>query len=284
MMTFLKIIRPVNLLIAIIGGLLFRWISVGSFGELLPLIAYLLGVVFIMIGGYLINDYYDYKTDSINKPNKLHFANRNTYSILFSILNVVAILLSLYCAEFKGFSSVPYVFTLAIALLWMYSYLLQVLPLIGNLTIAFLVILLYIPLKDGYLPSRLANLFMALSFIITLARELVKDLEDKKGDKFVGYKTLPIVAGNYFTKSLALCLIFIAGKLLYNYLWTSVVQNNWMLFLFIIVEFSLIVASLFILLSSDYIQFNKEYKRASLLLKISMFLFLLLIFMLRELK
>jgi 4-hydroxybenzoate polyprenyltransferase len=279
MMIFLKLIRPLNLLIAILGGLLFRWISVGSLGELLPLIAYLLGVVFIMSGGYLINDYFDYKTDSINKPNKPHFANRNTYLILFSILNVVAILISLYCAEFKGFSSVPFVFTLAIALLWMYSYLLQVLPLIGNLTIAFLVILLYIPLKDGYESTALTNAFMGLSFMITLARELIKDMEDKKGDKLAGYKTLPILVGDHISRILTSLFVAIAMNMLYSSLWSNVSQHWALLSVFFIIQLSLFMSGVLMFVGFDYKISNKGFKRASLLLKISMFLFMLLIFM-----
>jgi 4-hydroxybenzoate polyprenyltransferase len=280
MKIFIQLIRPINILIALVGCVLFRWISVGSLGDAKPLTAYLLGVVFIMIAGYLINDYFDFKTDQINKPHKPRFSNRNTYTILFLVFNALALLLSFYCATFKGYSSVPFVFSLGIALLWMYSYLFQVLPLIGNLTIAFLAILLYIPLKEGFVNTELTNLFMGLSFIVTLAREIIKDLEDKKGDQLSGYKTLPIVVGNQFSRILASFLIFLAMNILRSSFWDKLSSDYGLLTLFFAIEISLLLSILYMFFGFNQQLSNKGYQRASLQLKWSMAGFMLLIFLL----
>lgn len=149
MQTILKIIRPVNLLIAGITCVVFRIIAAGEIGEWIPFLAYVSGVVCIMIGGYLINDYVDFKTDAINKPYKTHFTNKKTYINLAVIFYALAFILGLYTATFKGYSSTSFVFGIALFLLFLYSVVLQYLPLIGNFTIGFLAVILYIPLYEG---------------------------------------------------------------------------------------------------------------------------------------
>lgn len=279
MITFFKAIRPLNILIALLSCLLFRWISIHELGELIPLIAYLLSVFFVMSAGYLINDYFDFKTDSINKPEKKHFKNRNTYWVLFLIFNALAVLLSFICVEYEGYSSVPYIVSLAIVLLWMYSYLLQILPFIGNLTIALLVILFYIPLKEGYESTHITNGFMALSFMITLTREIIKDLEDKNGDLQSGYKTLPIVLGNNSSKILATFFIVVSINLLFKSFWNTLSQELSLVLLFSLIHILLIISGVILFLKTTNKLYYVKYKTASLLLKINMVLFMILVFM-----
>jgi 4-hydroxybenzoate polyprenyltransferase len=148
------------------------------------------------------------------------------------------------------------------------------------LTIAFLAILLYIPLKEGFVNTELTNLFMGLSFIVTLAREIIKDLEDKKGDQLSGYKTLPIVVGNQFSRILASFLIFLAMNILRSSFWEKMSSDYGLLTLFFAIEISLLLSILYMFFGFNQLLSNKGYKRASLQLKWSMVGFMLLMIML----
>jgi len=86
-------------------------------------------------------------------------------------------------------------------LLWLYSNNLKRQPLIGNLVVAILTglsIFLLSFLYEQYLP--LVMTYSLFAFFMTLIREVVKDLEDMKGDTTFGCKTLPIVWGIRKTK------------------------------------------------------------------------------------
>ena len=51
------------------------------------------------------------------------------------------------------------------------------------------------------------------AFVMTTAREIVKDIEDIEGDKAEGAKTLPILIGVKTPAIIATCLIFIDSAL-----------------------------------------------------------------------
>ncbi|MFQ3576609.1 MAG: geranylgeranylglycerol-phosphate geranylgeranyltransferase, partial [Cytophagales bacterium] len=86
-------------------------------------------------------------------------------------------------------------------LLWLYSNDLKRRALIGNLLIAFLtalsLIIVAIYFDNGYL---LVYCYALFSFLISIAREVVKDMEDVQGDESHGCKTLPILKGVLFAK------------------------------------------------------------------------------------
>ena len=85
--------------------------------------------------------------------------------------------------------------------LWLYSNALKRLPIIGNFMVAFLTGLSILIVNLLYPPwSILACLYALFAFFITLVREIIKDLEDLKGDNTFGCRTLPIVYGIRKTK------------------------------------------------------------------------------------
>ena len=153
-----------------------------------------LSTVFIAAAGYIINDYYDIKIDAINKPDRIiigkDLSRRKAMlgHLFLSGLGVgIGLLLSL---------KVGLVNAGAVMLLWGYSADLKKRPFWGNLTIAFLaatMVLVVSVLAD------LDNLgvwaYAAFAFVSTLIREIIKDLEDMKGDAMHDCKTLPIVLG-----------------------------------------------------------------------------------------
>jgi 4-hydroxybenzoate polyprenyltransferase len=168
--------------------------------------------IFIAAGGYIINDYYDVKIDLINKPKRVVIGKEvpRRYALLFhTFLSVLGVGVGFVLDWKIGLMNTGCAF-----LLWLYSNALKRLPFIGNFTVAlltglsiFLVNLLYPPIV---LPVVIYSLF---AFFITLVREIIKDLEDLKGDDTFGCKTLPIVWGVrgtiYFTHSLLLLFLLL---------------------------------------------------------------------------
>jgi 4-hydroxybenzoate polyprenyltransferase len=112
-------------------------------------------------------------------------------------------------------------FSVYIFLIWFYSHKIKKQPLIGNLMSAllavlpFFAILLYyynqIPFEEieNY-KNQLAVIFAHASFLflLLLIREMIKDLENLKGDLANNYKTIPIVYGENTSKKIITVLAF----------------------------------------------------------------------------
>lgn len=145
-------------------------------------------------GGYIINDYYDVKIDVLNKPRRVvvgRLISRRMSIILHGSLTTLAIASGLYLGERIGalvaFSSFW---------LWLYSNQLKRLPLIGNASIAMLTsVAIFLPsfLFPPATPE--LRMYCIFAFWISLIREIVKDMEDIKGDARHGCQTLPIALG-----------------------------------------------------------------------------------------
>ncbi|MFP4096210.1 MAG: geranylgeranylglycerol-phosphate geranylgeranyltransferase [Cyclobacteriaceae bacterium] len=153
----------------------------------------------IAAAGYLINDYYDIKIDFINKPNKVivgRVLKRRMVMFAHTLLNMLGIGIGFFLSPMVGLVNFSAAF-----LLWLYSNQLKRLPLIGNVTIAFLsglsvwVIGLYYPQQE-----LLVFTYAVFAFGISLVREIIKDIEDMQGDETFGCKTLPIILGVRYTK------------------------------------------------------------------------------------
>lgn len=167
-----------------------------------------LSTVLIAAGGYVINDYYDVKIDYINNPERVVVGKtiHRRFAILFHIvLSALGIFVGLFISW-----KLALVNFLSVTVLWFYSNLLKRLPFIGNFTVALLtgasigvIILLY------HTNTVLILIYALFSFFMTLVREIIKDMEDLKGDNTYGCKTLPIVWGIRKTKiALYLLILF----------------------------------------------------------------------------
>ncbi|MDX2301377.1 MAG: geranylgeranylglycerol-phosphate geranylgeranyltransferase [Microscillaceae bacterium] len=169
--------------------------------------------VCIAAAGYMINDYYDVKIDTINKPNRVivgRVIKRRVVMAANLFLNFLGFLIALYL------SKKVFLITLGAGfLLWWYSNYLKRLPLVGNITIAFLTSLAVILLSVYYRQNELMiYIFAIFAFFISLIREIVKDMEDVKGDANFGCKTLPIVWGIPRTKQVIYVFFFIFAIIL----------------------------------------------------------------------
>lgn len=176
--------------------------------------------VLIAGAGYVINDYFDLNIDRINKPQKLvidRFISRRWAMFLHLILSAGGIVLSAYVAFSLGNLLIFLFNLLSVFLLFVYSSTYKKKLLSGNIIIAALsawVILVMFLASCSWEPGRLlpvwtspqneiykiAIIYAAFAFIVSLIREVVKDMEDETGDKKNGCKTMPIVWGIKSTK------------------------------------------------------------------------------------
>lgn len=159
--------------------------------------------------GNIVNDLYDLEADKINKPHRVtlgkviseRFAMR-TFGVLAFLGIAIPVGIALTTPD-QNLILIFSVTSLATAIVWLYAVDFKGRVLIGNLLIAVLAALnaWYITLFD-VLPTlsrtnehqlqavHILNAIAVFAFLSTLIRELIKDVEDIKGDRLVGYKTL----------------------------------------------------------------------------------------------
>ena len=157
--------------------------------------------VMITSAGYLINDYYDVKIDFINKPERVLVGKklkRRWVIAGHTFLNLSAIAIGFYLSLKIGL-----IFLASAFLLWLYSNQLKRLPFVGNLAIALLTGMTLLLVAE-YFNERtyVIACYAIFAAFITLIREILKDMEDMKGDERFGCKTLPIVFGIATTKKI----------------------------------------------------------------------------------
>jgi 4-hydroxybenzoate polyprenyltransferase len=170
-----------------------------------------LSTTLIAAGGYIINDYFDVKIDEINKPSRvtveLQFRRRH---IMFAhiALDIIAVLITIPLALKAGHISLIGIPLISILMLVLYSAYFKRKPLSGNLIVAALTALtVYTPaLYEFNIFHRVSmesiTIIAIYAFCLTLMREIVKDLEDLKGDEADGCRTFPIVFGINHSKNL----------------------------------------------------------------------------------
>ncbi|MEX2593582.1 MAG: geranylgeranylglycerol-phosphate geranylgeranyltransferase [Anditalea sp.] len=229
---FLKIIRPFNLLIVAFAQLMTAYFLVETNRSGLPVLQdsqlYLLifSTLLLAASGYMINDYYDVKVDYINKPDEVIVGKsmkRRTVMFLHTFFNIAGIGLGFLISPRVG--AINFI---AAFLLWFYSNSLKRMPLVGNVTVAFLTGLAIWIIGIYYQSSQLLVLTYAIfAFFINLIREIIKDIEDRHGDRKHGSKTLPIVLGFRATKNI---IFIIAGLFVISILLVTFKLHNELLF------------------------------------------------------
>jgi 4-hydroxybenzoate polyprenyltransferase len=190
--------------------------------------------IIIAAAGYIINDYYDVKIDLINKPERVvvgRGVSRRYAILLHTVLSITGILLGLILNWKIGAINFFSVF-----MLWLYSNLLKRMPFVGNFVVAFLTAgSIAIPwLLYPFAGKTNILIYTLFAFFTTLVREIIKDLEDLKGDNTFGCRTLPIVWGLRKTKNLiyALTIAFVLSVFLIDALVEALPMSYFSIFLF----------------------------------------------------
>jgi len=187
----------------------------------------------VAAAGYIINDIFDRKTDSINKPEKVLIGKKIPEKLgyrLYFILNIIGVAAGFFLANRIGIPGFAGIFIGISILLYWYASLLKGVFLAGNFLIALLVFssLILVPVFD-ILPAvhfqskeaqtsafNLIFHYAVFAFSITLLREIVKDIADINGDKNAGLKTLPIILGR---RRAAKIVFFLTVLLLTGIVW-----------------------------------------------------------------
>lgn len=214
-------IRWKNLLLILLCQFLFKYRVFNFFNttkNLSDFQFYLLvfSILSIAAGGYIINDVFDIDCDKINKPDKVYIPNQISkkkakfiYAIFTSLGVISGSLLSFLTGNFHHI----FTFLLVVFLLYYYSASLKKIAFLGNIVIAsligftlFILIDFETSISDANPGVLLTIQFTYFAFFLNLFREIVKDLEDQKGDYKANMKTLPILLGSKRTIDLLLVL------------------------------------------------------------------------------
>ena len=225
MTTNIIIIRPLNLLIILVTMYIFKLGLINLFiqNPALNNFNYFLFVsatILITAAGYIINDIYDVKTDSVNDKKLIIGKNISKKSALnwYYILNLLSIIIIVYVSYFIGKITLALIFILTIIMLWFYSKSLKSTFLLGNLLVSGIIALsitniyffdilpVYNLNPSSGIILKVIIVFSLFAFITNLKREIIKDVIDINGDRSIDANTLPIKLGVKSTKKIIIFL------------------------------------------------------------------------------
>jgi 4-hydroxybenzoate polyprenyltransferase len=308
MKAFLKIIRWPNLCIVILTMVLMRYAILqpvlsnlnvalvsmpGTLSAMtlqFPLLDFILLVcatVLITAAGYVINDYFDIKTDLINRGKVIVGTSipRRLAMMWHNILNIAGVSLGFYISWKTGYFWMGILFLLVSGMLYFYSASYKRQFLVGNIIVAvltamvpMLVVIYEAPALYRYYtinalqPPDLTIIFYwvggfaIFAFLTTLTREIIKDIEDFEGDIAYGRNTIPVVIGILTSKIVSVCLVLITIALLYI---------TWFLFVpdtitLIYISFAIVAPLVFVIYQLIISKSRKQLHSASRLMKIVM--------------
>lgn len=238
MKDYIKLVRLPNLVfLAAIQFLMYKCVvlpilQIHGFdiaGRNLEISLLIISTVLIAAGGYVLNDYFDVKIDAINKDGKQIVGNtvtRKTAMTLHNVLTALGVILGLVLTYMAGSLSLGFIFIIVPGLLWFYSASYKRQFLTGNIIIAFisaLSILTVAIMELAFLQKTYGNFifmtsipslvyrwiggFAGFAFLYTWIREVIKDLEDQKGDREMECRTMAIKWGTQKTKIFLYTLI-----------------------------------------------------------------------------
>ncbi len=176
-------------------------------------------VVIFMAGGNAINDYIDQEIDKTAHPDrpipmgeiKPETARNLGYGFL-----LISVLISVPCALFDtggGWITTLMVIVCAVLML-AYETVLKQRGFVGNMTIAFLTAMIFM-VGGSVTGHPWANaVFAGRAFLVSVGREIAKDIEDMESDE--GRRTLPMIVGAR-NAALIAAVFFVLGPVLSIY-------------------------------------------------------------------
>lgn len=301
---YLQLLRIGNLaFLAILLYVMEKWVVVPllhleKFPEQMPwwiLVLLILSTICIAAGGYVINDYFDVKIDRINRPDDMvvtRVISRGGAMRWFYVLTAVGITAGLATAWWAHSWNLLFIYVVIPGLLWFYSASYKRMLLVGNLIVAFisaLVPLIVAIIHADYLQHLYGDSlaytpivgqlyiwlgsFALFSFLLTWAREVVKDMEDIEGDREMECRTMPIVWGETASKVVVTILI-VATMALVSYIAWFVLPfpMEWSTLTSRFVVFGLLVPMVCVLVLLWFARSKRELHTVQQVLKFAMFL------------
>ena len=301
-MKFLTLIRYKNLVIIALTMITMRYcimqpilVRLGMELQLSPALFATLVTATILVAaaGYAINDYFDTKTDMVNHPDTVIVGksiSKRTAIAIHSILNIAGVILGLAVSIRIGRPIFSLLFVLTTGILWFYSTTYKRQLLIGNIIVAILTaivpmipLIFEYPLFQVYWESiviyelKLYPMvywicgYAIFAFMLTLAREIIKDIEDFEGDSTYGRSTLPIRYGittsRYVVVVILICTVMLMALATAKYLQSQQTFD----FITLIYSIALIIIPIFALITLMLLaRTKKDFHTASTICKIIM--------------
>jgi len=288
MTNYLKLIRWPNLLMIAIFQYALRYLLVAPIldyqekGLIISHFDFFLLVIstlFIAAGGYAVNDIEDVAIDSINKPSRVIVSTKikeESANNFYTAITFVGVAIGFYLSFVKDIRLIGFIQIFSAGFLYFYATTYKCIPLLGNVIIGLLtgMTALMVIIAE---PAAMADpavltftgSYMVFAFSMTILRELIKDLEDQKGDSTCGCKTLPVMIGSIPVKIIAgLLSLMIVTTLI----WIQISTKQWQAMLSFgyvtaLVTVPLLVLSFLIFKATEM----KDYARCALLSKMIMF-------------
>lgn len=289
---FFRLVRWPNLVFIIITQSLFYYCfckaqtpARGSTNVLFALLVF--SSVTIAAGGYIINDYFDMQIDAVNRPQEMiidRFIKRRSAILWHWILSAAGMLCSFYVSYRTGIWLIAAANFLCIMSLWIYSVALKRKLLAGNIAVAALtawvILVVYFFSGAGLVhfnndPNiaerrlfKFTLLYAGFAFMMTIIREVIKDIEDADGDRQYRCRTMPIVWGVPAAKVFTgVWMVVSIGALLALMVYSMLSSN----FLTAIYDLLFVVVPLVVVLRKLYAaSIPADYHRLSNLMKLVM--------------
>lgn len=306
---FFKLVRWPNLLITALTMCLVYHCIMGL-SSTLAFTLLVISMVLIQAGGYVINDIFDMDIDAINKPEKQIvgkvFTERqcNVFYMILTIIGLGCGLVASLMANGRNFITIFASLILLACFLYSYSSRYKKTLIVGNLivslSVAFAVFLPWLfqilsmlgneaMLLENqewmHVTFRIVLIYTAFAFVENLIREIVKDMEDIKGDGRSHCRTIPIVWGMNASQIIVIVLSFITVVMIINaadYFKTLELKiTYYMLYTSGILVFFVTVNNFVSLITDKSLRTEKQFRFQSIWLKISMLIGVLSMFFIK---
>jgi len=171
-------------------------VAFGGFPGFELMVLGFLSPLFIEMGAFAINDYFDVDADRINKRADRPLVRGGLVPGHALGLSVFAFLAGVFTASLISFSCLLIVLLFAF-LSFYYAWFLKKVAVLGNLVIAFS---MAVPFLFGSVAavgsvSAFVYLLSLAAFLLGFGREIMKSIQDMRGDKLTGRRTLPLLVG-----------------------------------------------------------------------------------------
>ena len=272
-MNWLRLVRWINLCVLLLAHLLFRYflfpfVNLDSALSGFEFLALSFSILCVTASGNIINAIFDVNTDRINNrkgPLVTGDISIKSANLLYIILVCVSIILASYVSYKTNSWWLLFLEIATIYVLYLYAKRLKGIAILGNILVSLLVSLSLLILILIELPVQLdhSSLYWVLfygifAFWTNLNRDIIKDLQDIKGDYFKKYNTLPIILGRsrtntvlFFSTSFLIIAVVIGVK---NYL---LAQTSTLVYFIFAVCIPLVFAAYQIFKFQEKIKYNR---------------------------
>ncbi len=289
-MKYLQLMRWKNLAMIIYIFVLIKYfflsaLNIPSFLNDFQFALFTLSIVLVSGAGYVINDIQDVGMDKINKPNKVivgkTISKEKAYDI-YIYTNILGIALGFYLSWIIDHVDFAFVYVASSLLLYQYAMGWKKIVFVGNLVISLLagmsifIIVLYdllpaITDESGeliYQAFKVISVYSIFAFVMTMIREIVKDIEDLEGDRKFGVKSLALELGVSRTAKIVSVISLLPLIAIFYYSMNFLAQQTYsLIYIFAFVELPLLYFAVKVNLAKEKTDFTK----LSTLLKIIMF-------------